>query len=151
MKKTVILLLASAWCAMAGATDYKYLVVSSLNGTQLNLPSTNVKITFANGMMTCTSPEGSLQLDQAMLSEMYFSNTEASSIATTGITAGVSFNDGMIVVNAKPGAKVTVANVAGMARSLTVGSGGSLKAVPVAAHGINIVNVNGKTFKILAR
>lgn len=37
MKKTVILLLAAAWCAVAGATDYKYLVVSSLDGTQLSL------------------------------------------------------------------------------------------------------------------
>lgn len=145
-----MILLASA---AAKAENYNYLIFQNADGTETALTSSRLKIIFSNGYLIATSGASEATLDLTSLSSMAFSDGN-----TTGITSAYSTGNaikagkGYITVSSNAESHVSVfgANGAVIAKG-TVSAGGEETFGSNLAPGLYIVNVNGKSTKIIVK
>lgn len=134
MKKILILTLLMLAGMTSMAATYDYFVIKQTDGTESKLTSEGLKITFADGKMTATSPEsGTSTWSLSQLYSMRFSD-----VSTGGITD----------ILASDGSPVTVFNLAGV----VVAHGSSAEAaIEGLQPGIYIVKNNTRAIKVQVR
>lgn len=134
MKKSSFLAFLLSVCANAMAADYDYLIIKQTDGTETALSAAPLKITFADGNLLATSPNGITTLPLSSLSSMYFSTT-----ATNGIEALQAIGEAQAA---------TVTSMTGV----VVARGESVTdATRRLAPGLYIVKTNKDTKKILVK
>ncbi len=138
----------------AGAQSYDFLTFCPEGKAQVSLPVDGLKLRVEGSQLVAEAGGSRTAFDLPSLRAMFFA-TES----TTGIAAApgrdetaATLRDGRICVTAPAGSRVAVLTPDGrtVAR-LTKRADGSETLGPVPAAGVYLVNVNGRTFKLLAQ
>ena len=153
--KKVFFLFALAWftATTIKAEDYGYIVFQQSSGTEQSVDAMGLKITFLNGQLIATPKTGDpLSLSLADMAAMRFSVNGATAIRGISAAAGVSVNDGSIVVSlgANSWAKVFTPSGVAVAQFSTADTGRTF-ATRALQGGVYIVKTNNTTTKILIK
>ncbi len=135
MKKWILSIVAVVAIQMQAAdVVYKYLVVTSADGTQTSLPSDGLKLSFADGRMTAASGTDSKQFTLTQLASMHFAETASTTAIDRSLTA-----------DSQP---VEAYTLSGM----FVGAFDSMSALQSQLRsGVYVVKQNNKSSKIIVR
>lgn len=140
MKKLLLSLLCAFLGLTAGAQSLDYIVLQKADGQQVSLPVAGLKITFNQQTLHAVSGQQTADFQLSDMAKMFFSATPTAIEHVTSSQEKVRIVNGKLLVDAPAGTKVTVYTLDG--RQV---EGNSLP------HGIYLVKVNGKTYKLMAK
>ena len=140
MKRILLSALCVVMALAASAQSLDYIVVQQADGQQVSLPAVGLKITFRNQTMHAVSGTQVADFPLTGLTKMFFSATPTAVENVTVQQGMVRIVNGRLQVNAPAGAKVSVYTPDG--RQV---EGNSL------LHGVYLVKVNGRTYKLMAK
>lgn len=125
------------------AQSYDYLTLRTLNGDETSLGIDNLRITFADGKLNADNGRESASVPLADMSCMFFS------LQPTGIGSQAGLTDASLQVRIVGGRLITNAPAGSSIR--VYGVDGRQVSTARLAAGTYIVNINGRTFKLLAK
>ena len=143
MKKFYLLFLLMGFSLCGFAQSYDYLTLRTADGTEKSLGIDGLRITFADGKLNADNGRESASVPLADMSCMFFS------LQTTGIGSQASLSDASLQVRIVGGRLITNAPAGSSIR--VYGVDGRQVSTARLAAGTYIVNINGRTFKLLAR
>lgn len=140
MKRILLLIIATASLFVAKAQSFDYLTVRTMEGSEQSFALDQLKLTFADGKVVATSHGESTTFDFANLDFMFFTAepTAIENMSDGGCT--VSIVGGNLQTNAPAGSTIHVFTPDGK----RVGQS-SLN------RGVYLVQINGRTYKTIAR
>ena len=140
MKRILLLIIATASLFVAKAQSFDYLTVRTIEGSEQSFALDQLKLTFADGKVVATSKGETTTFDFASLDFMFFT-TEPTAIESASNSAfAVSIVGGNLQTNAPAGSTIHVFTPDGK----RVGQS-SLN------RGVYLVQINGRTYKTIAR
>ena len=140
MKKILFSMLCVFMALTVHAQRLDYLVMQKADGQKVVLPSAGLKITFNNQTMHAVSGDKVADFQLADMSKMFFSSSVTAIESVEAQQNMVAIVNGRLQVKAPANAKVRVYTLDG--RQV---DGSYLP------HGVYLVRVNGRTYKLMAR
>lgn len=132
MRKLILSLSALASTLAVSADTYPYLSFQTADGSIQSFATESLTMTYKDGQLTVTTPDGAQTLDAAQLTRMFFA-TEASGIENVPLSA-----DGKTDVYTTAGMHIGTFATPAEARKAMQG-------------GIYVIRQNGKTLKMTAQ
>jgi hypothetical protein len=151
MKKILLtwMMLTSAF-ALHAEDNHLYIQPNAGEKLSWSVPSLQ-KMTFQDGNIVLTQKDGTVAYAPiATVKRMYVSTPSADNIESTDATLFYSWNGDKLQVNVQPGTPINVYNVAGSVVLHGIYSGDVVDFQGV-DKGLYIVNVGGRTFKIVKK
>ena len=140
MKRLLFSLLCAVMALTASAQSLDYIVLQKADGQRVEMPAAGLKITFANQTLHAVSGEQVMDFQLADLTKMFFSNTPTGVDNLMAQQEQVRIVNGRLQVNAPVGTKVSVYTLDGRQVAGTC-----------RPHGVYLVKVNGRTYKLMAK
>ena len=140
MKKILLGVLCLFMATAVQAQRLDYIVMQKADGQKVSLPAVGLKITFDNQTMHAVSGDQTVDFQLAGMSKMFFSATPTAIDNVVGQAEKVSIINGRLQVTAPAGAEVAVYTPDGRQVDGTY--------LP---HGVYLVKVNGRTYKLMAK
>ena len=140
MKRLLLSLLCVVMAVAASAQRLDYIVLQKADGQRVGLPAAGLKITFNNKTMHAVSGDKAMDFQLAELTKMFFSNTPTAIENVDAQQELVRIVNGRLQVSAPAGSRVNVYTLDG-------------RQVEGAyfPHGVYLVKVNGRTYKLMAK
>ena len=138
----------------AGAQSYDFLTFCPEGKAQVSLPVDGLKLRVEGSQLVAEAVGTYTTFDLPTLTAMFFATENTTGITTLPARSktAVTLCDGRITVTAPAGSRVVVLTPDGrIVARLTKRADGSETLGPVPAAGVYLVNVNGRTFKLLAQ
>lgn len=148
MKKTIWSLLAVGTFLTANAEDYSLLKVRLLDGTEQQLPTDGLVLTFTDTQLKATGAT-TATFDLSTLDAMYFAEGATNGITEANSMTTIRQNGHMVQVSAPEGAQVIIANVNGMLVDRYIAGNDAIQ-TPL-RPGIYIIKINNQATKINVR
>lgn len=151
--KSILFGLALACCATAAsAQGTDYLTFRTADGAERSLLADGLKITFSDGKLTARNAAESIELPLNDLGLMFFSSTPTGIATAEADKAAAAISNGSLCVEAPAGSRVSLYTPDGrLVGSYVKGNSGAEALCGNLPAGVYIVNINGKTCKLLAR
>ena len=154
MKKFLLISALALSATGAGAQKFDFLTLCTNNGPHTSLPVNHVKLTVEGDRLVAEAGEERATFELSSLSAMFFATEN-----TTGIASGLEAapacrwtSGGRLTVFAPAGTAVTVYAADGRrAASFVKTRDGEETFAPALSAGVYLVNMEERTFKILAR
>lgn len=135
----------------ASATDYKYLIFESQDGTNISIALDGLTITFNNGILTATQGGSSKQLTVSDLSKMFFSTLDGIRPIENENTA-VSLQGATLSIKAPAGTQARVFDASGkLVMSTRITTNGTPANIGLLKQGVYVVKAGQLTHKILVK
>ena len=140
MKRILLLIIATASLFVAKAQSFDYLTVRTLEGSEQSFALDQLKLTFADGKVVATSKGETTTFDFASLDFMFFTTEPTAIESASGEAFSVSIIGGNLQTNAPTDCDIRIYTPDGK----RVGQS-SLN------RGVYLVQINGRTYKTIAR
>lgn len=141
MRKLLLMMAAVCCCSLpVAAQQLDYLTFRAVDGTEQSLPLDGLKITFEGQQLHAVSQGERLTYALPQLAVMFFAETATGIESVTAARDELAIVNGQVCLKGCPVDNVQIYNLAGFQvanRSLS--------------HGIYLVKVEGRTYKLLAK
>lgn len=136
----------------AQAQSFDYLTFRAADGTERSMSIDGLRITFVDGQMVAANLSESFSTSLAELSQMFFAEAPTAIKGVVAEAAHLSFDGGLLSVNAPQGGKICIYSADGRLVSQHVKQANGAEQIPLTLLcGVYIVNVNGVTTKLTVR
>ena len=152
MKRVLFSIAVLLACLSAQAQSFDYLTFRAADGTERSMSIDGLRITFADGQLQAVNNSESFSTSLAGLSQMFFTETPTAIKGVAAEAVHLSFDGGLLRVNAPQGRKVCIYGADGRLVSQHVKQADGAEQIPLTLlRGVYIVNVNGVTTKLTVR